>query len=79
MLLDLCKKIGFDIPSVLWAKHVSKFKSMAFVAVYLCLGCEIAQYGVSILHCDMHVMCVGFVSIVLLFSLFRFIVLPVFW
>jgi len=55
--------------------------SNAFITVYLRSGCEIALYGVSVLYCDMQVLCVGLVSVVgpLLFSLCRFILLPVSW
>jgi len=71
----LQKKFGFDLPNVLGYGLNVRPGSKALITVYLCLGCEITLYGVLVLYCDMQVLCVGLVSIVLMFGLFRFILL----
>jgi len=71
MLLNYCKKILVLIFPVFYGLNVCP-GSKAFTTVYLCLGCEIALCGVSVLYCDIQVTCVCLVSIasLLLFSFF---------
>jgi len=59
----VCLNSDKKIAVVLLAKRVSKFEG--FTTVCLCLDCEIALYGVSVLYCDMQVLCVGLVNVVL--------------